>query len=287
MHLELSNDGIGELSVGGATTEIASQDLAVSNDLQGSLLDLVGKVVEVHVSQHKDRGEQESSGVGLVLASDIGSGTVDSLKDGGITTNVTGGCQTETTDKTSAHIGKNISVQVGHDHDGVGVDAGILDNLQAGAVQKQVIELDLGELTGNLLARGQEETIGQLHDVGLVDSGDTVATGLLGIVEGIASATVGGILGDQLDGLDNTIDDLVLNARVLSLGVLADEDGVNVVVGGLESNNRLAGADVSVQVEGTKEGGPEKMSCKREYSASVERPFLCGNILEVLPTRHD
>lgn len=253
MHLKLGNDGVGELGVGGATAEIASQDLAVSNDLQGSLLDLVGKVVKVHVSQHEDRGEQESSGVSLVLASNIGSGTVDGLEDGGIATNVTGRSQTETTDETSAHIGKNISVQVGHDHDGVSVDAGVLDNLQTGAVQKQVIELNLRELAGNLLARGQEETIRQLHDVGLVDGGNTVATGLLGVVEGITSATVGGILGDQLDGLDNTIDDLVLNTRVLALGVLTDEDGVNVVVGGLESDHRLAGADVGVQVEGTKE----------------------------------
>jgi len=251
-NLQLADDGVGELGVGGATAEITSQDLAVSNDLEGGLLDLVSELVQAHMTEHENRGEEEGSGVGLVLASDIGSGTVDSLEDGGITTNVSGGGKTETTDETSAHIRENIAVQVRHDHDGIGVDAGVLDNLQASAVQEQVIELDLGELLGNLLARGQEETIGQLHDVGLVDGGDAVATSLLGVVEGVTSATVGGILGDQLDGLNNTINNLVLDTGVLSLGVLTNEDRVDIVVGGLESNNRLAGTDVGVQVEGTK-----------------------------------
>lgn len=239
------------MGVGGLAAKIASDVLAVGNDLQGGALDLVGEAVQAHVTEHLNGGEEEGRGVGLVLASDIGSGTVDGLEDRGIATNVTGGSKTETTDETSAHIGKNITVQVGHDHDGIGKDTGVLDDLQAGAVQKQVVELDLGELAGNLLARGQEETIRQLHDVSLVDGSDTVAASILGVVEGVAGAAVGSILGDQLDGLDNTVNDLVLNARVLSLSVLTDKDGIDVVVGGLEANNGLAGTDVGVQVEGT------------------------------------
>lgn len=249
--LQLSNDGIGELGVGGLAAEIAGDVLAVGNDLQGGALDLVGEAVQGHVTEHLNRGEEEGRRVGLVLASDIGSGTVDSLEDRGIATNVAGGGEAETTDETSAHIGENITVQVGHDHDSVSKDAGVLDNLQAGTIQKQIVELDLGELAGNLLARGQEETIRQLHDVGLVDGSDTVAASVLGVVESIAGAAVGSFLGDQLDGLDNAINDLVLNAGVLSLSVLADENGVDVVVGSLEANNRLAGTNVGVQVEGT------------------------------------
>lgn len=47
-----------------------------------------------------------------------------------------------------------------------------------------------------------------LHNVCLVDGGDTVTTDRLGVSKSIASNTLGGFLGDELDGLNNTIDDL-------------------------------------------------------------------------------
>lgn len=33
--------------------------------------------------------------------------------------NVSGGCETETTNKASAHVGQDITIQVRHDHDAV------------------------------------------------------------------------------------------------------------------------------------------------------------------------
>lgn len=81
-----------------------------------------------------DGGEQEGSGVGLVLALNVGSATVDGLtgkrqkerahvsrrargekcrathlKDRSILANVARGCKTKTTNETSAHVGKNVT----------------------------------------------------------------------------------------------------------------------------------------------------------------------------------
>lgn len=42
----------------------------------------------------------------------------------------------------------------------------------------------------------------------------------------------------------------MLNARVLSLSVLTDEDSVDIVIGSLEALNGQARADVREQVEG-------------------------------------
>lgn len=75
----------------------------------------------------------------------------------------------------------------------------------------------------------------------------------LGVLETETEDTLGGGASDQLDGLDNTIDDLVLDAGVFTLSVLTDEDGVDVVVGGLEAGDGSARTNVGEKVEGTAE----------------------------------
>ena len=49
----------------------------------------------------------------------------------------------------------------------------------------------------------------------------------------------------------------MLNSRVLSLGILPNQNGVNVVVRSLVSGNRSAGSDVSEEVESSAEGQVE------------------------------
>ena len=45
------------------------------------------------------------------------------------TANVAGGRQAEATNETCAHIRQDITVQVGHHHDPVGIRLGVLDDL--------------------------------------------------------------------------------------------------------------------------------------------------------------
>lgn len=105
--------------------------LSLGESVEGSLLDAVSVVVETHVLQHHDTAEKHSSGVGETLASNIGGGAVDGLEDRALVTNVTGGGETETTDQTGAHVGQNVTVQVGHDEDLVVVRGGVGDDTQA------------------------------------------------------------------------------------------------------------------------------------------------------------
>lgn len=60
----------------------------------------------------------------------IGSGTVDGLEDGSISTNVSRGGKTESTDKTGAHVRENVTVKVRGDKDGVLEGSGVLDDLK-------------------------------------------------------------------------------------------------------------------------------------------------------------
>lgn len=73
----------------------------------------------------------------------------------------------------------------------------------------------------------------------------------LGVLESETQNALGGLLGDELDALHNTVDDNVLNTRVFTLGVLTDQDSVDTVVGGLVTGDGAAGTDVGEKVEGT------------------------------------
>lgn len=210
-------------------------------------------VVETHVLQHHDTAQKQGSRVGKTLTGDIGGGTVNGLEDRALVTNVTGGGQTKTTNQTGAHIGQNVTVQVRHDKDLVVVRGGVSDDLQARVVQQLSVELDLGEVLGDVTGSVQEQTVGHLHNGGLVHNADLLLVDGLGVLEGETENTLGGLLGDKLDALDNTVDNNVLDTRVFTLGVLTDQNGVNTIVGGLVAGNGAARTDVGEQVEGTTE----------------------------------
>lgn len=91
-----------------------------------------------------------------------------------------------------------------------------------------------------------------------MDSANLVQANLLGVLEGEAQDTLRGSASDELDGLDNTVDNDVLDARVFTLGVLTDEDSVDTIVGGLVALDRLARTDVGEEVEGTTESQVER-----------------------------
>ena len=210
-------------------------------------------VVETHVLQHHNGRQEQSSGVSKTLASNVRGGTVDSLEDGALVTDVTGGGQTKTTDQTGAHVGQNITVQVGHDKDLVVVGSGVGDDLQARVVQQLGVELDIGEVLGDVAGSVQEQTVGHLHDGGLVHDADLLLVDGLGVLEGEAENALRGLLGDKLDALNNAIDNDMLNTRVFTLGVLTDKDSVDTVVGSLVAGDGAAGTDVGEQVESTTE----------------------------------
>lgn len=80
-------------------------------------------------------------------------------------------------------------------------------------------------------------------------SADLLASDILCVLEGVAEDALGGFAGDKLDRLDDTVDDYMLDSTVLSLGVLSDQDGVDVVPGGLVADDALAGSNVGEEVE--------------------------------------
>jgi hypothetical protein len=223
-------------------------DIPIGDDLVDGLRDAVGVVIKTNVTEHHGGGQDQSSGVGLVLALDVETDvTASRLEEGDVATHVASGDDTRATDKTSTNVGEDTSVQVGHDHDVKLLRA--RDALHGGVVDNHVVGLEGRVVLADPLDGVAEEAVGQLHDVGLVDAGNLLAVVGEGEGEGELGDALRLLAGDDLERLDNAVDRLVLETRVLALGVLTDDAEVDVLVAGLVTGDVLKEDDRGVDVE--------------------------------------
>jgi len=242
---------------GRIATHIARPRLAVGDHIVHSLADSVGVVVKTEMSEHHATGEDESSRVGLILTLDVETNvSAAGLEYCDFAAHVAARDDTRAADKTGADVGEDAAVEVGHDHDVELLRAG--DTLHAGVVDDHVVGLDGGVLLANLLDGVAEEAVGELHNVGLVDAGHLAP--VVGKREGEREFgdALGLCAGDDLEGLDDAADGLVLEAGVLALGVLTNDAQVDVLVTGLVAGDVLdeddRGVDVKLLSQGDIEG---------------------------------
>lgn len=205
--------------------------------------------------QHRTR-KDHGTGVGLILALDIETNvTAAGFKDSNITAHVAARNQTRTADERRADVGENATVEVRHDHHVELLRA--RDSLHGGVVYNHIIHLQGGVVLGDLVEGAAEETVGKLHDVGLVD-----ASNLLSVVgERKAESELGNALGlgagDDFERLDHALDRLVLQARILALGVLTDDAKIDILVTSLVAGDVLDQGDGGVDVQFLAEGDVE------------------------------
>jgi hypothetical protein len=233
------------------------QDLPISDNLVNGLGDAVGMVIKTNVAQHHGGGQDQSGRVGLVLALDVKTDvTASRLEDGDVAAHVASRDDSGSSNETSTNVGENTSVQVGHDH-----DVELLwprHALHGGVVDDHVVGLQGGVVLADPLDGVAEETVGKLHNVGLVDAGNLLAV----VGERKGEGELGNALrllpGDDLERLDDAVDRLVLEARVLALGVLTDDAEVDVLVARLVAGDVLeednGGVDVELLTESDVEG---------------------------------
>jgi len=214
-------------------------------------------VIKTNVSQHHGSGQDQSSGVGLVLALDVKTNvTASRLENGNVAAHVATRHDTRAANETSTNVRKDTSVQVGHHHDIKLLWPG--DTLHRGIVDDHVVGLESGVVLADSLDRVSEKTIGKLHDVGLVDAGNLLAVVGERKGKGELGDTLRLLARDDLERLHNAADRLVLEARVLALGVLTDDTEVDVLVAGLVAGDVLqqdnGGVDVELLTESDIEG---------------------------------
>lgn len=256
--LELVEDGLGELVGGGGAAHVGSADLTLGDNSVGGLRDAVSMLIETEVSQQHAARQEHSSGVSLVLALDVKTDvTATGLENSDLAAHVAARDDTRATNKSGTNVGQDTTVKVRHDH-----DVELLrsrNSLHGGVVDNHVVDLEGGVVLGDLVEGAAEKTIGKLHDVGLVNAGDLGSAIGESEREGKLGDTLGLGAGDDLEGLDDTVDALVLEARVLTLGVLSDDAQVDVLVAGLVAGDVLNQADAGVDVELLSHGDVEAL----------------------------
>ena len=254
-------------------------------------------VIETEVSQHHSGGKDQRRRIGLVLALDIETDvTAPRLENSRVAAHVASRDNSRSANETSANVGQNASVQVGHHQDVELLWPG--HTLHRRVVDNHVVVLDGRVVLGDLLARVAEQAVGQLHDVGLVDASD-----LLPVVgQGEGKGELGDALRlcarDDLERLDDAIHRLVLQPRVLALGVLTDDAQVDVLVARVVAGDVLDEADGGVDVELLAEGDVERLvagACDGRVQDALETELVAlerGNgfaeeLLGVLVARLD
>jgi hypothetical protein len=205
-------------------------------------------VIETEVPEQHATREEQSGGVGLVLALDVKTDvTAARLEDSDLAAHVAARNDTRATDEGSTNVGENATVEVRHDHDVELLRAG--NSLHGGIVDNHVVDLKGRVLLGDLVEGAAEQTVGKLHDVGLVDAGNLGAAVGKGESEGELRNALRLGAGDDLERLNNAGNALVLETRVLALGVLTDNAQIDILVTSLVARDVLDEGDRGVDVE--------------------------------------
>ena len=104
--------------------------------------------------------------------------------------------------------------------------------MHAGGVDDAIVAHDLRVAFSDPSHASQEQAVAHLHDVGLVHGGHPLAAVLHGVLEGESRHARRGVLGDDLQALDDAGHDLVLEAGVEILGVLPHDHEIDALVPG-------------------------------------------------------
>lgn len=217
--------------------------------------------IEPEVTEHHAGAQQQRTRVGLVLALDIKTDvSATRLEHGHLPAHVASGHDSRAADQSGSDVGHDAAVQVRHHHH---VELlRLRHTLHRRIVDDHVRRLEGRELLSHPLDRVPEQTVAELHDVGLVN-----ARHLLPVVgerkgKGKPGDPLALCPGDDLERLDDAGDGLVLEARVLSFGVLTDDTQVHVLVSGLIPGDVLDQDDRGVNVELLTKSDVERLVCR-------------------------
>jgi hypothetical protein len=182
-HLTFLCDSLSELPGSRESTDIPGLDLMLLQHGVHASLDLLGVRFLADMLEHLGGAEEHGSGVGNVLAHALVKRVLRSRLENGDLSRVGGsGDKSGTADQSGGQVVNDVTVQVGHDHDVKLLRVG--DQLHGGVVHNHLLKLNSGVELCNLLAGAHEETVAQLHDVGLVNAGHLLAAVAGGVVEG-------------------------------------------------------------------------------------------------------
>src|SRR5215213_1451014 len=247
--LQVRDDGLRELPGSGAAPEILCARLGALKRRLYRRLHPVGLFAVAQVDEHVLGRKQRRERVGPVLSGVLGRRAMYWLEDRYLLPYVRPRCNTEPARKPGTEVREYVAIEIGADQNVVEVR--LHDQLHAHVIYDPVVYLLEVVLivSCDLEEDVAEQAIGELHDIGLVDDGDVLATLFLGALEGHPADALGAFAGDDLDRLGRMLAHGVLDAGVEVLCVLAIDDDVDVLVRRLYAWQAQRRPDVPVEVE--------------------------------------
>src|SRR5918994_2124354 len=229
-NLQVRDDGLGELPGSGAAGEVLGACLGTLERLFYPLLHPFGLLGVVEVYEHVLGREQRREWVGPVLSGVFRGRAVDGLEDRDLLPYVGPRGDAKPTRKSCTEVGQYVAVEVGADQNVVEVR--LHDELHAHVVDYTIVYLleVVLVISGDLEEDVTEQTVRELHDVGLVDDSDVLAALFFRPLEGHPADALGALAGDDLDRLRRVLAHGMLHAGVEVLSVLAVDDDVDVLV---------------------------------------------------------
>ena len=211
-------------------------------------LEPLRRLALAEVLEHELAGEDHRGRIHLVQALVPRRRAVRRLEDRRLDADVRARRDSEPADETGGHVADDVAVEV-REHEHVEL-LGPLDELHAERVDEHLARGDLRVVLPDRPEDVEEEPVGELHDVRLRHSRDLAAMVRARVLEGEADDPLRRLRAHRLDGdpraggdllrlqavqrLDDRVrvlaSGLVLDPRVQVLGVLADDDDVDVLV---------------------------------------------------------
>src|SRR3984957_16350707 len=177
------------------------------------------------VAQHQDGGLQQRGWVRDVLARNVGRRAVDRLEDRALGTQIRARYQAQAAHECRAQVADDVAIQI-FSQQGV-VLVWVHDQLHAGVVDDVLTIGDLWKAFRHLARTAQEEPVGHLHDVCLVDRVNPVALELARVFKGKLRNAGRSLLGDDLQRLHHSRNHFMLQPDILAFRVLAHDDQID------------------------------------------------------------
>jgi len=269
---QILDDLSGEIRRARGPTHIGCANMTFVDHIKSGSSDGISDGVESKVPKHHGGAENHSSWVGTVgphnILRDVPAA---GLEEGVFPADIATRDDTGPANEGSANVGNDSAIKVGHDHD---IELGRpRHELHGGVVDDHVIE---GEprvlvLLCNLAESVKEQAVAELHDVGLVHTSDFLAVVFEGKVKGETNNAVCLCTSGDLETFYDARVALVLEARVLALGVLTNDGKIHTLVTGGEARERLAkddgGVDVKLLTHGNVPGDVTGLGYRGEENA--------------------
>ena len=190
-----------------------------------------------------------SSAVGLArcLPGDVRRAAVHRFEHADVGAEIRRADDAEAADQPGAQIRDDVAVEI-RQHQHVEL-LGVHHQLHARGVDDPLVVGDVDVLARGAADAVEEQPVAQLHDVRFVDRGHLLPPVPPRVLEREVRDARRRLLGDDLQALDHARHDLVLEAGVEILGVLAHDDQVDALEARVDAGQVPDRPQVRVQIE--------------------------------------